>query len=303
MQRKVSLVLSGGGARGIAHIGVIEALEKRGFEIASIAGTSMGALVGGVYATGNMKALKKWICSLDKMKVFHLVDFSFSNQGLIKGDRVFSKIGEFVGDTKIENLSIPYVAVAVDILNKKEVLFESGSLYDAIRASVAIPTVITPVKANNTILVDGGILNNIPVNRIKRVDGDLLIAVNVNANIPNIKPAKGEKADAKSENKYLKNIKIFQEQLHKMSPFDQEEKLGFFDLMNRTITLMTYQITQLSLAQHAPDLLIQISRESCGAYDFYRAAEMAELGHQAAETQIDAYLEKHAETNEKKSGA
>jgi NTE family protein len=295
MQRKISLVLSGGGARGIAHIGVIEALEKRGFEIASISGTSMGALVGGVYAAGKLKAFKKWICSLDKLKVFHLVDFSFSTQGLIKGDRVFGKIDEFVGDTKIEDLGIPYVAVAVDILNKKEVIFDSGSLYDAIRASVAIPTVITPVKANNTILVDGGILNNLPVDRIKRVDDDLLVAVNVNANIPPIvRENEGEK-DEKSEHSYLKNIKKFQEHLQKISPFDQDDKLGFFDLMNRSIMLMTYQITQLSLERHAPDLLIQISRESCGAYDFYRAKEMVEVGYLAAESQIDAYLEKQTE--------
>ncbi len=299
MQQKVSLVLSGGGARGIAHIGVIEALEKRGFEIASIAGTSMGALVGGVYAAGKIKALKKWICSLDKMKVFHLVDFSFSTQGLIKGDRVFSKISEFVGDTQIENLRIPYVAVAVDILNKKEVIFESGSLYDAMRASVAIPTVITPVKFQDTFLVDGGILNNIPVNRIKRVKGDLLIAVNVNANVPRIELETETKNNQISENKYLKNIKIFQEQLQKISPFDQEEKLGFFDLMNRTITLMTSQLTQLSLQKYAPDLLIQISHESCGAYDFYRAKEMVEVGYRAAESQIDAYLEKQVEPKKK----
>ena len=119
------MVLSGGGARGIAHIGVIEELEKQGYEIVSIAGTSMGAMVGGVYALGKMAEFKKWMCSLDKIKVFNLVDFSFSNQGLVKGDRVFNAMKEFIEDKNIEDLKIRFVAVAVDLLNKKEVVFTS----------------------------------------------------------------------------------------------------------------------------------------------------------------------------------
>ncbi len=137
MKQKVSLVLSGGGARGMAHIGVIEELEKQGYEIASLAGTSMGALVGGVYAVGKIDELKNWLYSLDKRKTFSLIDFTFSKQGFVKGDKVFQKMKDFVPDINIEDLKIPYLAVASDILRKKEVVFTSGPLLDAIRASVA----------------------------------------------------------------------------------------------------------------------------------------------------------------------
>lgn len=281
MKQKVSLALSGGGARGLAHIGVIEELEEQGFEIVSIAGTSMGALVGGVYALAKMQEFKQWMCSLDKIKVFNLVDFSFSSQGLVKGDRVFNTMKEFIEDKNIEDLKIGFVAVATDLLNMKEVAFTSGSIWNAIRASVAIPTVITPVIAGNTLLVDGGILNNIPVSCVRRVAGDLLIAVNVSANIPPTNHKADHENISDAETIYQKNIKKFQHQLHKILPHDKDEKLGFFDLMNKTISLMTYQIAQLSLEKNKPDLLINISRESCGTYDFYKAGEMVETGRLA----------------------
>src|SRR3984885_7183362 len=140
-KQKVSLVLSGGGARGIAHIGAIEVVEEMGFEIASIAGTSMGAVVAGVYALGKMEAYKQWLCSLDKLKVFSLVDFSFSSQGLVRGDKLFNITKQFILDANIEDLDIPFAAVAADIINRKEVVFTSGSVFDAVRASIAIPTI------------------------------------------------------------------------------------------------------------------------------------------------------------------
>lgn len=287
MKKKVSLVLSGGGARGIAHIGVIEELERQGFEIVSLAGTSMGAMVGGVYALGKMQEFKTWMCSLDKIKVFNLVDFSFSSQGLVKGDKVFNTMKQFIKDKNIEDLKIPFVAVAADLLNKKEVVFNSGSIWDAIRASVAIPTVITPVISGTALLVDGGVLNNIPVNRVKRVEDDLLIAVNVSADVPPINVAVGQDKDSTTETLYQKNIRKFQLQLHKILPQDKEEKLGFFDVMNKTIELMRYHMTQISLEKHAPDLMINISRESCGSYDFYRSAELIEIGREAAKIILD----------------
>jgi NTE family protein len=166
MKQKVSLVLSGGGARGIAHIGVIEELEKQGFEIASISGTSMGAVVGGVYALGKMEEYKNWLYTLDKIKIFSLIDFSFSTQGLVKGDKLLNTVKAFIPDANIEDLSIPYAAIAADIINKKEVVFTKGSLFDAIRASMAIPTVFTPVKTEHGLLIDGGIINNMPINHV-----------------------------------------------------------------------------------------------------------------------------------------
>ena len=286
MKQKVSLVLSGGGARGIAHIGVIEELEKQGFDIFSVVGTSMGALVGGIYALEKIEEFKEWICTLDKLKVFSLVDFSFSKQGLVKGDKLLKKLQEFISDQNIEDLSIYYAAIASDIINQKEVVFKSGSVYNAIRASIAIPTVFTPVKAENGLLVDGGIINNLPINHAKRIKGDLLVAVNVNADIPVDKPLLSKKESDKQESIYQKKIKEFSSHLLKIIPLtsddNEETQLGFFELINKTISMVTNYNAQMALTNHQPDILINISHESCGTYDFYKAEEMVEIGRHAA---------------------
>ena len=142
-----ALVLSGGGARGLAHIGVIEEFENQGFKITSVAGTSMGAMIGGIYAMGRLNDFKEWVTKLDKIDVFNLIDFTFSSQGIIKGDRVFRKLKSFIKDGNIEDFKIPYSCVATDITNEREVIFSSGSFYNAVRASLAIPTVFTPAGA------------------------------------------------------------------------------------------------------------------------------------------------------------
>ncbi|GET34176.1 serine protease [Prolixibacter bellariivorans] len=281
MNQQVSLVLSGGGARGIAHIGVIEELEKQGFEIKSIAGTSMGALVGGVFALGKMEEYKKWLYSLDRMKVFALIDFTLSSQGLVKGDKVLNKMKEFIPDAKIEELNIHYAAIAADIVNKKEVVFTKGSVFKAIRASMAIPTVFTPVKTKNGLLVDGGVINNIPLNHVKRESGDLLIAVNVNADIPLEKPAVSKKEEKADQSVYQQKIKEFYQHLQDILPSNKEEKLGYFDLINKTIGMMTYHIGQTNLKNHPPDILIEISHDACTTYDFYKAKELVEIGRHA----------------------
>ncbi len=287
MKQKVALVLSGGGARGIAHIGVIEELEKRDFEITSIAGTSMGSLVGGVYALGMIDPFREWIYTLDKRKVFGMVDFALSKQGMIRGDRVFRKMRDFIPDTNIEDLPIPYAAVAVDLFQKEEVVFREGSLYQAIRASVAIPSVLTPVKTGERMLVDGGVMNNIPINHIQRTEGDLVIAVNVNAEIPAKRPVVTEEEGAKRLSVYREKIRDFQRHLAKESPGSHEEKMGYFSLLTRTLDLMTMHMADLSLKQHEPDLLINISRDSCHMYDFYRAEELVETGREAARAVLE----------------
>jgi NTE family protein len=288
-KQKVSLVLSGGGARGIAHIGVIEELEKQGFEIFSISGTSIGALVGGVYALGKMDALKKWIVTLDKLKIFGLVDFTFRAQGFIKGDKLFNTMKEFIPDANIEDLKIHYTAVAADIINKKEVVFTRGSIYDAIRASIAIPTLFTPVKTETGLLVDGGVINNIPMNHAKRIPNDILIAVNVNADVPVLKTTYSKKEKAKKQSIYQKEIKNFYAQLRKNVPLSQNESLSYFELINKTITLMSYHITQTSLKNYKPDILIKVSSDSCSLFDFYKAEEMIEIGRLATLESLKTY--------------
>jgi NTE family protein len=295
MKQKVSLVLSGGGARGIAHIGAIEELEKNGFEIAAISGTSMGAVVGGVYALGKMEEFKNWLFTLDKLKVFRLVDFSFSKQGLVKGDKLINAVKQFILDANIEDLRIPYAAVAADIINRKEVVFTNGSVYDAIRASISFPTVFTPVKMGNGLLVDGGVINNIPINHVKRTPNDILIVINVNADIPVDKPAVLINGAAVKQSIYQKKIKDFYNQLYKIIPSNnKEEKLGYFNVINKTISLMTHHTAQMLLERYSPDMLINISKDACSGYDLYKAEEMVETGRRAAIKSIEAYNSKVA---------
>ena len=282
MKQKVALVLSGGGARGIAHIGAIEEIEKHGFEITSIAGTSMGSLVGGIYALGKLDIFKNWLLTIDKFKVFKLIDFSFSNQGLIKGDRVLNTLKQLVSDKNIEELNIPYAAVAVNLKNKQEVVFTEGSIFDAIRASISIPSVFTPVKKDDCLLVDGGVLNNIPVNHVSRTENDLLIAVDVNADVPliNLEQSKDEKEQ--KLNLYQEQIKKIQSQIKKILPDTKKEEMGYFEVISQTIEIMTNYIAGISVTNNPPDLLINISRQTADIFDFFKSEELIETGRIAA---------------------
>jgi len=181
MSRKVALVLASGGARGLAHIGAIEELEKRGFEITSISGASMGALIGGIYAAGGLNAFKEWMKSVDKMKVFTLLDFTVSMDGFVKGQKIITELKKFVPNKNIEDLNVPFTAVSTDIKHRKEVVFNSGNLFDAIRASISIPSLFKPYKIGDMILIDGGVSNPIPLDRVQRTDGDILVCVDLNA--------------------------------------------------------------------------------------------------------------------------
>ncbi len=285
VKQKVALVLSGGAARGIAHIGVIEELENRGFEITSIAGTSMGALIGGVYASGKLAELKEFMYQLDKSKVFRLVDFTLSKHGLIKGDRILKTMKNFVPDILIEDIALPYAAVAVDLINKEEVVYRSGSLYHAIRASIAIPTIFTPVMEENRVLVDGGLLNNLPMAHVKRTKGDMMVAVHVNADIPYSKPKITEDT-VKKEALYQKRVREFHQQMIPRTSAT-EEKLGYFSLITKSIELMTLRMAEDKIKQFSPEVLINVSHESCTLYDFYKAEEQVEAGRRAAIEVLD----------------
>lgn len=299
MKHKVSLVLSGGGARGMAHIGVIEELEKRGFEIIAVAGTSMGSLVGGIYALEKMPEFKNWLLSLDKKKIISMVDFTLSSQGLIKGDKVMTTIKEFIPDTNIESLRIPYAAVAADIINNKEVVFTKGSLYDAIRASIAIPTFFTPVKTSDGLLVDGGVLNNIPVSHAKRSRGDMLVVVDVNANVPAIKLSGFVKEKEERASGYNSKREELYNQIRNGDSKNKEEKIGYIHLLTKTITLMISGTSQLLLEKFPPDIMINISKDSCSTYDFLKAEEIIEIGRIAAAQTLDNWVKKGRKKHKK----
>jgi NTE family protein len=291
-QKNIALVLSSGGARGLAHIGAIEELEKSGYTITSIAGTSMGSLVGGMYAAGQMEEFKTWMCSLDKKGVFDLLDFTLSTNGVIKGERVISAMKKMIADRDIESLPLPYCAVATDIINSKEIVFTKGSLYDAIKASSSIPTLITPFTLNELLLVDGGVLNPVPINRIVRTKNDLLVVVNVNANLPggNNKPENGSKKEENhnSENgkeifsKYLSYFNAMRKKNGDAEPENKPERLNYFELMSRSINLMIQQISELTIDLYKPDIVINVSKNASGVYDFHKAEEIIEAGASAA---------------------
>lgn len=287
MRKNIALVLSGGGARGLAHIGVIEELQKRDYKITSVAGTSMGALIGGVYAMGKLDEYRDWIAGLTQIEVFKLIDLTLGSAGLIKGERVLNRMKEFIPDTNIEDLPIPYSATAVDIINHEEVVFRSGSLYDAIRASIAIPTVFTPVRKNGAILVDGGVMNNVPITNVVRTKGDLLVTVYVNADIPVQKPILSKAEEQKQESTYQKWMKNFNDYLHINHSKEKKENLGFLTVIDNTITTGMLKLAQLAIEKGKPDILINISRLSCGTYDFYKAKEQIEIGRIAAIAELD----------------
>jgi NTE family protein len=281
MKQNVALVLSSGGSRGLAHIGVIHELVKQGFQITSVSGSSIGTVIGGLYAMGKLHEYTKWVSTFNKMDVWGFMDFTLTTNGLLKGERVFDKMKTFIPDMNIEDMPIPFAAVATDILHEKEVVFTKGSFYEAVRASVAIPAVFTPVKYNNTILVDGGILNPIPIEHVRRKNGDILIVVNLygekKVDIPNEKNI---------DNGYLN--RLINPLLTLISTGDKSSK-GYYSLLSSTTSAMIQKIAELNIEKHKPDLVINIPHDSASTFDFYKAKELIELGESAAKEAITNY--------------
>ena len=267
MKKDITLVLSGGGARGIAHIGVIEELVKLNVNIASISGTSMGALIGGIYAVGKLEEFKQWMLKVNRTKIFKLIDFSFSTQGLVKGERIFNEIKEFITDVNIEDLPIKYTATAFDIANGREVVFDKGSLYNAIRASISIPTIFTPLTLGDSVFIDGGVVNNIPINTAKRVENDIVIAVNVNAGVTDDIVYYSELEQLVKQN--LKANK---------SQYRINKNINYFFLVNNSLVTMTNHISNLILEKNPPDVLVEIPRNGAGIFEFYNAKTIINSG-------------------------
>jgi NTE family protein len=284
MKKTVSLVLGSGGARGYAHIGVIEALEERGYEITSISGSSMGALVGGIYAAGKLPELKAWLLSLDWIEVLKLVDFSFSTDGMIKGDRVFEQIEKIVGKVNIEDLPIPFTAVATNLHTQKPVWFQKGDLVDAMRASVAIPTILTPKKIEGQSLVDGGILTPLPTMPLLANHSDYTIAVNIHAD----DDESLNQTDIKEENSSLQE-KITNYLKENFFEYNEKE-LNSFRIISKTIETMQNLLIRYEIAAHEPDLVINIPKNICDFYDFHKSELLIEFGKKRA---LEALQELH----------
>lgn len=268
--KRIALVLGSGGARGLAHIGIIQHIESLGHKIVYISGCSMGALVGGIYAAGQLEPYAEWVRKLEKRDIFNLLDLAFGWTGLFKGDRLMGVLKELVGDHVIEDLPIGFTAVATDLREQREIWLNRGPLFDAIRASIAIPMVFTPHVYLGRVLVDGGLLNPIPIAPALNQAADMIIAVNLNAHSRSSRSRAAQLAQLDAGDEV-------------QPPSDEGPNLpGLIDLMTGSLDLMQNSIARMKLASYTPDIVIDVPRDACLFYEFYRAEELIALGRDCA---------------------
>lgn len=275
--KKVSLVLGSGGARGYAHIGVIEELERRGDEIVSISGCSMGALVGGLYACGKLEAYKEWVLGLEPLDVAGLLDLAWDKRGIMSGTKVFEQLEALVGSAKIEALPIRYTAVASDLNRGKEVWFQDGDLLTAIRASIAIPSVFTPVELDGLLLVDGGVLNPLPIAPTMSDRSDLTIAVNLyGPDMAQETPEVAQRYDSLFERLASRAKRAIKERLK------EQERVHAFAILDQSFDVMQRSLTQYRIGGYPPDIMIEMPKNICKTFDFHKAKMLIEAGRNAA---------------------
>lgn len=300
-KRDVALVLGSGGARGLAHIGAIEELEARGYRIRSIAGCSMGAMIAGMYAAGQLQDAKEWFLQVDQQVILKMVDLSISLNSLVKGERVIRELEKVVPDQQIQSLNIPCAIVAADLISADEVVFRSGSLFEAIRASMSIPLFFQPVQRGHKLLIDGGTLNPLPLNRVKRTKGDLLVAMNISGKdsmqIKKPEPSYFAKAAELIEqhgiqlSPTLLNLKkrIEQKEEERLENQDLRGMVNYFSLADRMSDIQIQQNTHLMLQLTPPDILATMPQYAYSTFDFDRAEEIIEQGRLLMRNAIDRY--------------
>ena len=286
--KSVSLVLGSGGARGMAHIGIIHWLEEHDYHIQSISGCSMGALIGGIYAAGKLDEFEQWIHAITKLDIITLLDISWSKSGLVKGDKIINTLIDLVGDMKIEDLPINYTAVAADINEEKEIWINSGRLFDAIRASISLPMFFTPHYYNGAHLIDGGVLNPVPIAPTFSDNTDITIAVNLGGKLITHPNEIDINDHQKKKNNEGINEKInnYIQQLKKKIDLSQEIDWGAYEIANQAFDAMQSTIARQKLAAYPPDRSIEIARNACGTLEFDRADEMIALGYRKAEESL-----------------
>lgn len=328
MKQNVALVLSSGGPRGFAYIGAIEELLRRGYNITSVAGTSMGSLIGGIYASGRLPQIKDWLYTLDAWKVFTLMDLSISKNHIVKGDRVIEAIKEIVPDMDIEDLRIPFKAIATDLYTGEEVVFDKGNLFQAIRASISIPSLFRPVKYGYRTLIDGGIANAIPLNRVERNGNDILVAFDVNdVDVDGITRALEEEArieedrEERRKEMSLETQAVIDSVKHddSLSLIDKVRLAGlhgyrmlkdsmkgdtrqadaidmgenYYTILSRTFSLMNHVNSEMSIKMYKPDILVKMPFDAYGEIsDYAKAREISEAGRELMKKAIDKYEEK-----------
>ncbi len=307
---KVALALGSGGARGYAHIGAVQVLQERGVEFVTVAGSSMGALVGGLLSAGKLDDYTDWVVGMSQFDVLRMLDVSLSAPGAIRAEKIFARVRELLGDVMIEDLPIPFTAVATDLLARREVWFQRGPADVAIRASIAIPGVFTPVMLNGRMLVDGGVMDPIPIAPTAAVQADVTIAVSLGGDrrgTPDAVPVRESTEDTPVEDwgerfrrgatalldrdvvrswmsRFGSTNTVGDEQLNsdgEAAPSDADgaqASIGRFDVMNQSLEAMQSVLTRYCLAAHPPDVMVTIPKDACRSVDFHRAADMIEIG-------------------------
>jgi len=273
-------VLGSGGARGLAHIGVIQWLGENGHDIRSIVGSSMGALVGGIYAAGKLNVYAKWVQALERLQVLRLLDPTFSRGGLFKGERIIGVLRELIGDCAIEGLPIKFNAVATDLESGEEVWLSEGKLFDAIRASIATPLIFMPFKHGSRTLLDGALVNPLPISPRRGDSAELTVAVNLGG------PSQQRRAPQPSPpkvdgNDYRRRIRAYIEGLGLARAPDTSTP-DVFDIAFTSMQTMQDAIARLKLAACPPDVTVEIPRNACGYFEFWRAEELIALGRERA---------------------
>ncbi|PAU75370.1 patatin-like phospholipase family protein [Halomonas salipaludis] len=316
----VALVLGSGGARGYAHIGVIDELAARGYRIIAISGCSMGALVGGIHAAGQLDGYREWVCALDYFDVLKLVDVTWSPMGAMRASKVMSKLESLIGETQIEDLAIPVTTVATDLIRQREVWFQSGPLLQAIRASIAVPGIITPVHIGGQVLVDGGLLNPLPIMPTLSAHADMVLAVNVTAQSPYpvsleaLLPAdeaaeeqareEAREAEGRGFSAWMAGVRDQAQRMFASRSDDDADDVDSEQMATRRawskldMMLESFDITQAALARYKiagypPDVLIEVPKSVCGAYEFHRAEALIQLGRHLAVQALDRYEGRH----------
>jgi len=317
MAKRVALALGSGGARGYAHIGVIHELRGRGYEVVGIAGSSMGALVGGLCAAGRLEEFTDWASTLTQRAVLRLLDPSLTAPGVFRAGRILDAVHDILGDVAIEDLPIPYTAVTTDLIAGRSVWLQRGPVDEAIRASIAIPGVIAPHLLDGRLLADGGILDPLPIAPMAAVNSDLTVAISVSGVEADLNDPAGDARPTRERlTRLMRSTSALLDRLSAAEPgadvdldnapydhasadtdteadllADQPEttipKLGSFAILNRTIDISQAALARHQMAAYPPDVLIEVPRTSCRSLDFHRATEMIELGRELAVRALD----------------
>ena len=303
--KNVALVLGSGGARGLAHIGAIEALEERGYTISSIAGCSMGSIIAGMYAAGQLKEAKEWFLSVDKQLILRMMDINLlSTNSLVKGERIIKELEKVVPDRPIESLNIPCTLVASDMMNTEEVIFRTGSLFEAVRASISIPLFFKPVQIENRLLIDGGILNPLPLHVVERQKGDLLVAMDISGkDSMEMEPApepidvEGRLADLtargipvpKALENQLRQLGKKVDSVRAQRAKDLGRNINFFGILDRMSDMQIQQNTLMALRLTPPDVHAVMRQYAYNTFDFDKAEEIIVEGKRIMSEALDAY--------------